>query len=180
MESPGESVAKSIKTVNLNVDERDVLREKRSTSKQHAWTSRVSNRLSIGPAGFNTSKLLVNTLQPTFRLEPRKRPNIEFMNNTLRRVVDTACQNRPLERFIISRARRFCSSIAREIQMQVTCEEYDRYRVVVKVIMIEQANQTGVSKLAFIWDTDKDVWTNYVKETPLFTLNATVCAVYWE
>lgn len=173
------SVAKSTRTLTLNV-ESDIRKNTRSSTRPPNWANRLSTRISISPAFNAPPKQLINTLQPTYRLQPKTRPSIDILTKILKRVVEITCQNRPMERFLISRARRLCSSVAREIQMQVTGEEFDRYRVVVKVMIVERANQTGVSKMAFIWETDKDMWTNYVKETPLFMLNATVCVVYWE
>lgn len=174
---PSLTLTASVKTVNINGS--DSKKRIRTPSKQRNWTGRVS-RVSISP-GFNaTPKPLVNSLLPTFQLEPKTRPSQDVLVRTLQRVVDSACQNRPMERFVVTRVRRFCSSLAREIQAQVTGEEYDRYRVLVKVIMVERTNQTGVSKMGFIWEADKDMWSNYVKYTRLFVLNATVCVVYWD
>lgn len=122
----------------------------------------------------------VRTLQPTFRLEPKRPLNLERINQILKRTTDIAVASNALERFSLKQAYHFCPSLAHEIQLRLRGEQFDRYRFVAIVNFVEKKNQCCVEKMGFMWDSTLDQWASYVIDNQYFTLNVCVMCVYFE
>lgn len=122
----------------------------------------------------------VRTLQPTFRLEPKRPLNLECINLILKRTADIAVANNALERFSLKQANHFCPSLAHEIQLRLRGEQFDRYRFIAIVNFVEKKNQCSMAKMGFMWDATLDQWASYVIENQFFTLQVCALCVYFE
>lgn len=118
--------------------------------------------------------------QPTFRLVSQRPLDLERLYRITKYTVDTSVARGALEQYRPQRANRFCQSLAREIQKRIRYEDFDRFRFVVLITKMEKANQSGDSKMGFLWDAENDRWTSYQFETREYIINAVVLGIYYE
>lgn len=126
------------------------------------------------------AKAGIRVYQPTYRLVSQRPLDVERLFRVTKYTVDTSIARGALEQYRPQRANRFCQSLAREIQKRIRYEDFDRFRFVVMITKMEKANQSGHSKMGFLWDAEHDRWTSYQFETREYIINAVVLGVYYE
>lgn len=163
-----------------SADEAQRRKRKSSASQGSRKSVKTSNRYSVAGHLIANVKAGERTLQATYRLVSQAPLNLERMYNITKYTVDTAIAASALERYNPSRANRFCQSLAREIQKRIVYEEFDRFRIIAMVTMMEKGNQSGQMQLGFLWESEQDQWTDYHYECRDFVINALVVGVYYE
>lgn len=166
--------AKSRKSVHIEAI------EKRNTETLRKARPPSSNRYSVAGHLLPNVKPGERSLQATYRLVSKQPLNVERMYNITKNTVDLAIANSALERYKPVKANRFCQNLAREIQKRLVCEDFERFRIVVVVTMVEKLNQSGQAQLGFLWEAEQDQWTDYHRECQDFVVNAMVAGVYYE
>ncbi|KFO80745.1 Tctex1 domain-containing protein 3, partial [Cuculus canorus] len=74
----------------------------------------------------------------------------------------------------------FCASISEEILNAVKVLDFDRYKYVVSVLIVEKADQGIKVASRWVWDDQRDTWVSAKCETKTFIALALVMACYYE
>ncbi|NWI84742.1 TC1D3 protein, partial [Pitta sordida] len=73
-----------------------------------------------------------------------------------------------------------CASISEEILKAVKAFDFDRYKYVVSVLIVEKAEQAMIVGSRCLWDVQRDTWVSAKCETETFIALALVMACYYE
>ncbi|XP_065488828.1 dynein light chain Tctex-type protein 2 [Caloenas nicobarica] len=73
-----------------------------------------------------------------------------------------------------------CASISEEILRAVKEFDFDRYKYVVSVLIVEKAGQAMKVASKWVWDAQRDNWVSAKCETETFIALALVMACYYE
>uniref|UniRef100_A0A8B9RSZ7 T-complex-associated-testis-expressed 3 n=1 Tax=Accipiter nisus TaxID=211598 RepID=A0A8B9RSZ7_9AVES len=73
-----------------------------------------------------------------------------------------------------------CASISEEILKAVKELDFDRYKYVVSVLIVEKAGQAINVASRWVWDVQRDTWVSAKCETETFIALALVMACYYE
>ncbi|NWQ74322.1 TC1D3 protein, partial [Columbina picui] len=73
-----------------------------------------------------------------------------------------------------------CASISEEILRAVKELDFDRYKYVVSVLIVEKAGQAMKVASRCVWDAQRDNWVSAKCETETFIALALVMACYYE
>ncbi|NXI56550.1 TC1D3 protein, partial [Chloroceryle aenea] len=72
-----------------------------------------------------------------------------------------------------------CASISEEILKAVKELNFDRYKYVVSVLIVEKADQAMNVASRWVWDAERDTWVSAKCETATFIALALVMACYY-
>ncbi|NXH10707.1 TC1D3 protein, partial [Bucco capensis] len=73
-----------------------------------------------------------------------------------------------------------CTSISEEILKAVKELDFDRYKYVVSVLIVEKADQAINVASRWVWDAQRDTWVSAEYETDTFIALALVMACYFD
>ncbi|CAM9883702.1 unnamed protein product [Bubo scandiacus] len=73
-----------------------------------------------------------------------------------------------------------CASISEEILKAVKELDFDRYKYVVSVLIVEKAGQAINVASRWVWDAERDTWVSAKYETETFIALALVMACYYD
>ncbi|XP_074781218.1 dynein light chain Tctex-type protein 2 isoform X1 [Athene noctua] len=73
-----------------------------------------------------------------------------------------------------------CASISEEILKAVKELDFDRYKYVVSVLIVEKAGQAMNVASRWVWDAQRDTWVSAKYETETFIALALVMACYYD
>ncbi|XP_009327525.1 PREDICTED: tctex1 domain-containing protein 3 [Pygoscelis adeliae] len=73
-----------------------------------------------------------------------------------------------------------CASISEEILQAVKELDFDRYKYVVSVLIVEKAGQAINVASRWVWDVQRDTWVSAECETETFIALALITACYYE
>ncbi|XP_076651241.1 dynein light chain Tctex-type 5 isoform X2 [Halictus rubicundus] len=73
-----------------------------------------------------------------------------------------------------------CESIAADIRSKIKNLNFDRYKVVVAVTIVEKSGQSIQSSLGFMWDPEKDNYSTFAYEARTFHAYCCVFGIYHE
>ncbi|KFQ72934.1 Tctex1 domain-containing protein 3, partial [Phoenicopterus ruber ruber] len=73
-----------------------------------------------------------------------------------------------------------CASISEEILKAVKELDFDRYKYVVSVLIVEKAGQAINVASRWVWDVQRDTWVSAKCETERFIALALVMACYYD
>ncbi|NXI80572.1 TC1D3 protein, partial [Rhipidura dahli] len=111
----------------------------------------------------------------TYRLEPRTKVQDRLLRNKAEAILTNKLQgttyNGASSPFL-------CASISEEILKAVKELDYDRYKYVVSVLIVEKANQAMIVASRCLWDDQRDTWVSAKCETDTFIALALVMACY--
>ncbi|KAK0086945.1 hypothetical protein PV325_002089 [Microctonus aethiopoides] len=113
----------------------------------------------------------------SYRLESYR----PFRPDPVDEIIKTMMNNR-LEDIIYDAATApsLCSEIAADIRKKIMKLQFDRYKIVVVVTIIEKASQSLRTNLGFLWDDEKDNYSIYSFETQTFFAYCYVIGAYYE
>ncbi|NWX35035.1 TC1D3 protein, partial [Notiomystis cincta] len=113
----------------------------------------------------------------TYRLEPRS----EIQNRLVRDKAQAILMNKLQETKYDGASSPFlCASISEEILKAVKELDYDRYKYVVTVLIVEKANQAMIVASRCLWDDQRDTWVSAKFETDTFIALALIMACYYD
>ncbi|XP_017794595.1 PREDICTED: tctex1 domain-containing protein 1-A-like [Habropoda laboriosa] len=73
-----------------------------------------------------------------------------------------------------------CEKVATDIRERIKKLNFDRYKIVVKVTIIEKASQSIQSSMGFLWDPEKDNYSTFAYEARTFHAYCCVFGLYYE
>ncbi|XP_058461543.1 dynein light chain Tctex-type protein 2B [Malaya genurostris] len=133
--------------------------------QSRVWTSRRSTMYNIP------------RFQNNYRMESRhpfNRESVETLINCYLSIFLNDLTYNP------KRAKRLAEHLSVELKDLIKCCNYDRYRIIALVTVGDKSSQNFKSVMRFLWDADRDSYTNFAFETSTYFVTATVFAVYYE
>ncbi|XP_015608075.1 tctex1 domain-containing protein 1-A isoform X2 [Cephus cinctus] len=115
--------------------------------------------------------------QNTYRLESYNPFKIEPVDKIVEMVMTNHLEDAVYD---ATEAPKICSEISSEIRKRILKLEFDRYKIVVIVTLIEKSSQSLESSMGFIWDVQRDNYSTYTLETQTFYAYCCVFGVYYE
>ncbi|NXS60725.1 TC1D3 protein, partial [Brachypteracias leptosomus] len=113
----------------------------------------------------------------TYRLEPHN----EFRDYLVRDKAQAILTNKLQEiKYDGVSSPSLCASISEEILKAVKELDFDRYKYVVSVLIVEKADQAMNVASRWVWDAQRDTWISAKCETETFIALALVMACYYE
>ncbi|XP_051161635.1 dynein light chain Tctex-type 5-like isoform X1 [Leptopilina boulardi] len=113
----------------------------------------------------------------SYRLESQNPFSAESVEKILETWMNNILENASYD---ANESPRLCAQIATEIRNRVEMLEFDRYKIVVVVTIVEKENQGITSSMACVWDSQRDNYAKYVLETLTFIAYCCVYGVYCE
>ncbi|XP_077294970.1 dynein light chain Tctex-type 5-like [Arctopsyche grandis] len=121
------------------------------------------------------SKKHVRTHQNTYRVEPKRPFDVAKTKIHLKNVLEL---NLKEIEYSDQCAKELCFTIVEEIKTGIKSENFDRYRIIVAVVIGEKKMQGVQINHTFLWDPRRDKYVNHLYETNNFYAQATVYGVY--
>ncbi|XP_039759290.1 dynein light chain Tctex-type 5-like isoform X2 [Pararge aegeria] len=144
------------------------------------YRRRISSRkisvLINNRRGSNKQKM-VRTYQPTYRLNSRKRFNIEDVEKTLQNIVKSELEE---VEYSDKTAAELCLSLTENIRSAIKEENYDRYRIIVAVSIGQRRQQSVHVFHSFLWDHERDGYASYNFENCHLFANVVVYGIYFD
>ncbi|NXU57565.1 TC1D3 protein, partial [Turnix velox] len=113
----------------------------------------------------------------TYRLEPHSK----FKDYLVRNKAQAILTNRLQEaKYDGASSASLCASISEEILKAVKEINFDRYKYVVSVLMVQKAGQAMNVASRWVWDVQRDTWVSAKCETETFIVLALVMACYYD
>ncbi|XP_057262957.1 dynein light chain Tctex-type protein 2 [Pezoporus wallicus] len=113
----------------------------------------------------------------TYRLDPYNRVQDYLVRNKAQAVLMSKLQQ---DKYDGASSLTLCASISEEILKAVKELNFDRYKYVVSVLIVEKANQAMEVASRWVWDVQRDTWVSVEYETNTFFALALVVACYYE
>ncbi|NWV61078.1 TC1D3 protein, partial [Malurus elegans] len=111
----------------------------------------------------------------TYRQEPREKVQDSLVQDKVQAILTNKLQGTKYDGVS---SPFLCASIADEIIKAVNEFDYDRYKYVVSVLIVEKANQAMIVASRCLWDAQRDTWVSAKCETDTFIALALVMACY--
>ncbi|XP_010003739.1 PREDICTED: tctex1 domain-containing protein 3 [Chaetura pelagica] len=113
----------------------------------------------------------------TYRLESRNK----FQDYLVRKKAQAILTNKLQDaQYSGDSSPSLCASISEEILKAVKEMDFDRYKYVVSVLIVEKAGQAMNVASRWVWDAQRDSWVSAKCETETFIALALVMACYYE
>lgn len=125
----------------------------------------------------NNQRNPVSSRQPTYQLQSKSAIDIEYMQYLVKRCTLYNVQN--FVNYNPEKATEFAQELGRDIRSRIKLLNYDRYKIIVTVNIVEKAYQSLHWKIGFLWEHNCDLWTYFKHEAQSYVLTAIVCGVYW-
>ncbi|NXR55377.1 TC1D3 protein, partial [Hippolais icterina] len=113
----------------------------------------------------------------TYRLEPRTKVQDGLVRDKAQAILTSKLQEATYDG---ASSPFLCASISEEILKAVKELDYDRYKYVVSVLIVEKANQAMIVASRCLWDDQRDTWVSAKCETDTFIALALVMACYYD
>ncbi|NWV40152.1 TC1D3 protein, partial [Grantiella picta] len=111
----------------------------------------------------------------TYRLEPREKVQESVIRDKAQTILMNKLQGANYDG---ASSAFLCASISEEILKAVKGLNYERYKYVVSVLIVEKANQAMIVGSRCLWDAQRDTWVSAKCETDTFIALALVMACY--
>ncbi|NXU36813.1 TC1D3 protein, partial [Drymodes brunneopygia] len=111
----------------------------------------------------------------TYRLEPRIKVQDNLLRDKAQAILTSKLQGATYNGVS---SPSLCASISEEILKAVKELNYERYKYVVSVLIVEKANQAMIVGSRCLWDAERDTWVSAKCETDTFIALALVMACY--
>lgn len=151
-----------------------------SDSKEEFSTS---SDVSTNTQYISNGKLLtkpkkpIRIQQPTYQIASKNPFNIEQINVLVKKCTLYNLKN-SFNKYNAENATKFINELSNDIKMRIKLLNFDRYRIVVIVNVMEKVNQSMNWKIQFLWESERDLWTFYRHETNTFVITVIVCGIY--
>lgn len=114
--------------------------------------------------------------QPTYRLAPQRPLIMPSVDRHLSRMVNESVEC--LQQFHPRNAPIFGQRLAQEINRSMKAFQFDRFRIICIVNLVEKVNQSFVCKMGHLLDYETDRWTSCQYENESYLLHVDVFFVY--
>ncbi|KAK1130115.1 hypothetical protein K0M31_019799 [Melipona bicolor] len=115
--------------------------------------------------------------QNTYRLEAYNPFKIDPVDKIINTIMITKLEDISYD---AAECLNVCQSVATDIREKIKNLNFDRYKIVVCVTIIEKANQSIQSSMGFLWDARRDNYSTFTYEARTFHAYCCVFALYYE
>ncbi|KAK9307435.1 hypothetical protein QLX08_002245 [Tetragonisca angustula] len=115
--------------------------------------------------------------QNTYRLEAYNPFKIDPVDKIIKTIMITKLEDISYD---AAECLNVCQSVATDIREKIKNLNFDRYKIVVNVTIIEKANQSIQSSMGFLWDAKRDNYSTFTYEARTFHACCCVFALYHE
>ncbi|XP_008551806.1 dynein light chain Tctex-type 5 [Microplitis demolitor] len=133
---------------------------------------RGSVAFRIGKAGFKVPRY-----QNTYQLESTNPFSHNIVDKILKNIMTTKLTGVTYNPIICLQ---LCQDIAIQVKKQIYKADFNRYKYVVIINIIEKTNQGIHESLGFIWDHQRDSYSKYIFENSQFYAIGIAAGVYYE
>lgn len=152
-----------------------------NAATQPRITRMFRSSLFIGRQRRSTYVRPVVKYQPTYQLQEPNNPfNPPVVEDILKAVVESHMESLGKINFESKASLSICRTVSEEVLNRVKAKYFDRYRILVTATVGEKFNQSFRESAAFLWDSEKDAFANYVYERAEIFVIATVYGVYYD
>ncbi|XP_054278831.1 dynein light chain Tctex-type protein 2B [Macrosteles quadrilineatus] len=113
----------------------------------------------------------------TYRLESKRPFNVEHVTALLKEVLTRDLATAHYEP---NNMTKMCVNLAGEIRNKVKQLNYDRYKLVCLVQIVEKHRQSVLSTARFLWDTDRDSYAVFSMNNAHIAAMGCVFGIYYE
>lgn len=151
-----------------------------SLSPKRSKRSSRRSRSNVAEAYLRSTSKLKRRYEPTYRLESKNPFHVEHVFNLIKFAVEDFFISPNFQDYSPKKSVRFIQRLSYKINYLLLQQNYDRFRHIVLVTIIENQLQSFVSRAGFLWSKNVDNWTTYTVQQPTYLLNVTCFGVYWE
>ncbi|XP_019884479.2 tctex1 domain-containing protein 1 [Camponotus floridanus] len=126
----------------------------------------------IGKGGFKIPRY-----QNTYRLEPYKSFKYETVDLIL---IDVMRNYLSGLKYHPETCTQICQKMSAEVRDRICRKNYDRYKVVIVMSIVQKLGQDVHIGFGKLWDVQKDTYSTHVIETPEFAAMGLVVGTYYE
>lgn len=126
--------------------------------------------------GSNDSIRFVRIYEPTYQLESNNPMDIEYVRRLV--IQSTHEVTTWFPKYQPEMAMKVANELSRDIKFRLKILQYDRYRLIVCVNVIQKQYQGICMQMGFLWDREKDLWTSYNLETKTYIVSVVVLGIY--
>ncbi|XP_078049789.1 dynein light chain Tctex-type protein 2B [Augochlora pura] len=123
-------------------------------------------------------RLKIPKYQNTYRLESFNSFNAEVVDELVMDVMssrlETVAAYHPIH------AAKLCQEIGSELMKAVSKKDYDRYKIVAQVTIVQRLDQSIHASFQCLWDVDRDNYSYYVYENDHIHAFCCVFGLYYE
>ncbi|KAK2577543.1 hypothetical protein KPH14_003627 [Odynerus spinipes] len=118
----------------------------------------------------------VSMYQNSYQLEPYNIFIIEHINKIISTMILTnfQCIYNTVE------CAKLCNKIATNVLTQILKLQFGRYKIIVMITFIENANQPFNVSIGHLWDAKRDNYTTFTLETQIYYMLCCVFGIYYE
>ncbi|XP_017876750.1 tctex1 domain-containing protein 2-like [Ceratina calcarata] len=149
-------------------------------SRRRLPSSRISG-LSSGSRMFfyrRADRLKIPKYQNTYRLESFRKFDVEVIDMMVENVMVRKLS--PVTAYHPNQMSRLCSDIGSDLQTALCRKDYDRYKLVVQVTIVQRFDQGIHSGAQCLWDVERDNYSYYLFENNHIYAWCCVFGMYYE
>ncbi|NXY72771.1 TC1D3 protein, partial [Glareola pratincola] len=113
----------------------------------------------------------------TYRLEPHNKIRDYLIRDKAQEILMNRLQE---AKYDGASSASLCASTSEEILQAVKALNFDRYKYVVSVLIVQKAGQAMIVASRCVWDVQRDTWVSAKCETETFIALALVMACYYD
>ncbi|XP_043251718.1 dynein light chain Tctex-type 5-B-like [Colletes gigas] len=115
--------------------------------------------------------------QNTYRLEAYNPFKVDPVDKIVKTIMINKLENISYD---AADCPKICESVATDIRERIKKLNFDRYKIVVNVAIIEKASQSVQASIGFLWDAEKDNYSTFTYEARTFHAYCCVFGLYYE
>lgn len=119
--------------------------------------------------------------QPSYRLESSNPFNALSVEDFIKKFVENRMEEVGKIDFANHRqVQKISEKLSYDILQEIKAKEYDRYRIAVKVDIVEKFHQTFRERVCCLWDSETDAMATFVYDRHDLSVITTVFGVYYD
>ncbi|XP_076172796.1 dynein light chain Tctex-type 5 [Ptiloglossa arizonensis] len=115
--------------------------------------------------------------QNTYRLESLNPFKVDPVDKIVKMIMINKLEDIPYDAV---ECPKICESIATDIREEIKKLNFERYKIVVNVAIIEKASQSVEASIGFLWDAEKDNYSVFTYEARTFHAYCCAFGIYYE
>ncbi|XP_076680633.1 dynein light chain Tctex-type 5 [Andrena cerasifolii] len=115
--------------------------------------------------------------QNTYRLEAYKPFKVDPVDKIVKIIMTSRLEDVSYDAVECPKV---CESVATDIREKIKKLNFDRYKIVVNVTIIEKASQSVQNSVGFLWDAERDNYSTFTYEARTFHAYCCVFGIYYE
>ncbi|KZC12563.1 PREDICTED: tctex1 domain-containing protein 1-like [Dufourea novaeangliae] len=123
-------------------------------------------------------RLKIPKYQNTYRLEAFRSFNVEAVDELVIETMENRLSS--VTAYHPSQSGKLCMDIGADLQKAVSKKDYDRYKIVAQVTIVQRLHQSIHASFQCLWDVERDNYSYYVFENNHIYAWCCVFGLYYE